>query len=715
MLTREPPQRLPRLISAQEIIPTTKRLLANIQNVRSTIAQTVELSSACFQNAIRPLIDIENSTQCELGMIAMLRYASPEDEARNASVLACQLMRESSAELVARGDLYRIFKKVHDRQEALDHESTKYLNQLLKDYTRCGHGLLDNDQIQLYLDKRNAIDNMRSRFNKSIRDENSGLWFCFEELDGVPQHELARFAKQIEPQEARLRFVRNRKVDSQVVLEYARNPATRKKMYVSSAYKLPENVGLLEEIAKRRHENACRLGYASHAAFRLETKVAKTPEFVEELFEKLEQALFPQAYQEQQVIWERKKSYLHDNNDLTDEDEDTLNPWDTAFYNRLAKEDMRVHQEKVSEYFPLRHTVLAMLEVFSSCLQLRFEHLSQDYVHSSIWHKDVEVWGVWDEREASIGEFVGYLYTDLLSRPNKHQGNQNVNIQRVSFPRGRNPNVGYLKEDGTRVKPATVLMCSFQAQTATGCPLLKHDNLISLFHELGHGIHDLLSRTSYVRFHGWSGPADFAEAPSIMLENWCWIGDELKGMSCHYTRVDPQHAQQWKEDHQGEHLPPKEIPDELLHNLTRSRDFNRASWYMRQLAFARFDMALHNGASYQDGQAFDSTATYHDLMERYLLVKTPDPSSRGHPQADFGHLCAGYDAGYYSYLCAGVFAADMFQTNFATAPRDRLAWDRYRREILEPGSSRDELEMLESFLGHPPNPQRLLGGLRSTP
>lgn len=441
MLTREPPQRLPLLISAQEIIPTTKRLLANIQNVRSTIAQTVELSSACFQNAIRPLIDIENSTQCELGMIAMLRYASPEDEARNASVLACELMRESSAELVARGDLYRTFKKVHDRQEALDHESTKYLNQLIKDYTRCGHGLLDNDQIQLYLDKRNAIDNMRSRFNKSIRDEDSGLWFCLEELDGVPQHELARFAKQVEPQEAPLRFVRNRKADSQVVLEYARNPATRKKMYVSTAYKLPENVGLLEEIAKRRHENACRLGYASHADFRLETKVAKTPEFVEELFEKLEQALFPQAYQEQQVIWERKKSYLHDNNDLTDEDEDTLNPWDTAFYNRLAKEDMRVHQEKVSEYFPLRHTVLAMLEVFSSCLQLRFEHLSQDYVHSSIWHKDVEVWGVWDEREASIGEFVGYLYTDLLSRPNKHQGNQNVNIQRVSFPRGRNPNV----------------------------------------------------------------------------------------------------------------------------------------------------------------------------------------------------------------------------------------------------------------------------------
>lgn len=148
------PQPLPRIISAEEIIPTTKRILEEYRAVRNAVSQSVTPSTACFENVVQPLIDVENRTQGELGVISMLRYASPEQAAREASDEAVRLMGESDAEFTAREDLYLLVKAVTDKAEHLDVEAAKYLGTLLTDFRRCGHGVLNGDQIKSYLNTR---------------------------------------------------------------------------------------------------------------------------------------------------------------------------------------------------------------------------------------------------------------------------------------------------------------------------------------------------------------------------------------------------------------------------------------------------------------------------------------------------------------------------------------------------------------------------------
>ncbi|RFU25411.1 hypothetical protein B7463_g10923, partial [Scytalidium lignicola] len=690
------PQALPQMIPSEQIIPTTKTILAEVRDVRNAVVKNATPSTACFANVIKPLIDIENRIQGRLGLIVMLRYASLDKATREASNEVVRLMGESESEFTAREDFYMLVKAVENKHDELDSEATKYLNCLLIDFMRCGHGVLDKDGVKHYLEKRNEIDKLRRKFNENIRDEDGGVWLSLEELDGVPGKDLSQFLEK-----EGMKFVHFRKTELDIIMKYARNPATRKKMYVADANKLVQNVDLFKEVLIQRDENARLLGYRSHAAFRLEKRVAKSSDWVENFLDNLEAVLIPQGNLEMQELLGIKQRYLAENVDYPQEYPNTMPPWDYAYYTRLSLQDIQVDHAKISEYFPLQNTVLAMLEVFTSCLQLRFVPLSPELITGSRWHEDVEAWSVWDERESSKGEFIGYLYTDLLWRPNKHQGSQNVNIQ-----------CGYLKDDGTRTYPATVLMCSFPRPPTLGYTLLKHNEIVSLFHELGHGIHDLLSRTSYVKYHGHRAPPDFAETPSIMLENWCWMRDELKQMSCHYTTLDSKYLNKWQEEHPGENCPPATIPDDIIDNLIRNRNLNRTLWFLYQLALSRFDMSVHNARNHAECVNLDPTGLYNDLMEKLRFLSNPDPRDRGHPHADFGHLLSGYDAGYYSYLSASVFATDIFQATFAENSRSLPAWDKYRRGILEYGGSRDEMEMMTKFLGRPPSAESLLRSLK---
>jgi metallopeptidase MepB len=562
------PQAPPSIIPTEDIIPTMKRIIAQNVAIRNSILETVTPSAATFLSVIKPLADVQNQSIGKIAVVAMLRYASPDPAAREASDEAIGLMREDESRCTANTNLFRIIQAVKDRAEPLGVEEEKYLNLMLMEFTRCGQGRLSPDQIHIYLENRNHIEKLKREYNRNIRNDDAGLWLSLEELDGVPEQELARFSKRQGAEESDnrdARFVRFTRGDMNAVLQYARNPATRKKMYVANENKVPQNVPLFREAFVLRDENARRLGYASHAAFRLETHVAKTPAWVSNLLDKLEQLLLPRGQREMQILLERREQDYPNSGD-------SMPPWDYDYYSRLALEDLDVKHVQISEYFPVQRTVSAMFDIFASCLQLRFVPFTSELLASSIWHQDVEAWSVWDEREASKNSFIGYIYTDLLWRPGKHKGSQNVNLQ-----------CGYLKGDGTRVYPATILMCSFPRPTASGCALLKHHETVSLFHELGHGIHDLVSRTSFARFHGHKTAPDFFEIPSVILEKWCWKRDELRQMSCHYTTLNSEYLRKWQEEHPREPCPPEKIPEKMLDGLVRSSTSNKALWYLRQM------------------------------------------------------------------------------------------------------------------------------------
>ncbi|KAK1638860.1 peptidase family M3 [Colletotrichum phormii] len=707
-MLRQPPQPLARVLAVDEIIPTVQRVLATQRAAREHAAATITPSEATFANTIAPLLRADDETQGETGSFSVPRFSGPDKATREAVEEGMRLWSASTAERLRMKGVYELVNAVRERDEkGLGDEERRVVRDLWLDYRGAGHGVLDGKGIEVYLERRERIEELKRAFRKNLYDGSGGLWFTEMELEGVPRAEMERWKVGLDdvPEERGKRFITLERADYDAVLRYARDPETRRRVYVAFDNRFPENVPLFKEMLILRDENARILGYGSHADFRIERRVAPSTEWVEGFLGRLSKGLEPRGREEMARVAERKRVDLGIRGDTVggekESEEGKILPWDFEYYTRLLEEEADVDQEMISEYFPLNHTLSAMLGLFSDFLGLEFEPVPKRDLVGKIWDEEVQVWAVWEGRGERKGGFVGYLYADVLWREGKYRTACNVNLQ-----------CGYLKEDGTRVYPATVLMCAFQPPTAASCALLKHREVVTLFHELGHGLHDLLSRTKHTRFHGTRVAPDFGEAPSTMLEKWCWMPDELVKMGRHYTRVELAYMTKWKEDHAyGQEPPPETLPKELVDNLVKSRELNRGLWFLRQLVFATFDMRVNNQESTEALRELDEVKLYNDLQDSMTLK--PNPDKRGYGLVHSTHLIELYDAGYYAYMSAQIFAASFFESCFAKDPRNPEAWDRYRRGILEYGGSRDETEMMTEFLGREPGSDALLRSLGS--
>jgi Zn-dependent oligopeptidase len=232
------------------------------------------------------------------------------------------------------------------------------------------------------------------------------------------------------------------------------------------------------------------------------------------------------------------------------------------------------------------------------------------------------------------------------------------------------------------------MVANFTSPTSTKPSLLKHDEVVTLFHELGHAMHDMCAHVQVSRFHGTSVEYDFVEAPSQMLENWCWQEAELERLSSHYLR------------------PEERLPTDLIRSLISTKNLNAGLMNCRQLFFALWDLRIHSEAGL-DGGAIDGA--YEEMRREIALI--PQPAGVW-PAASFGHMMGGYDAGYYGYMWSQVFSADMFYSRFAdTLAEPQEAGAAYRREILAPGGSRDANVSLKAFLGREPRQESFLRSL----
>lgn len=682
------------MLAASEIVPAMERIIANRKAIREAVATTVTPETASFENVIRPWLEDEDRDAGLWQVIDMYRYAAPDQAARDAAEDATRLMSERGFDFVLREDLYLLVRGASDRDDAPDEESKKAVSKFLREFEDIGHGRLDSDQRKAYLVTRKEIDRLCQTFNQNLRETTEGIWFTREELRGVAPSELESLKVGTEAHNLGKVFIDfSKRADRNLVLVYADNPETRKRLYISNENKLAENAPLFKDIVVLRDHNARLLGYKSHAEKRLQDRVAPSTQWIDEMLARLCAELLPRGKQELDLLINKKRDHIGRHEVRAEE----ILPWDFNYYKRLVEEEQQIDQDKISEYFPLQTTVSAMLRLFAALFQFQFEPIAPPDLDGSTWHKDIEAWSVWDVRESHKGSFIGYLYSDILYREGKYKGNQNVNLQ-----------PSYLRPDGSRVLPVTILMCNFSPSTTTGCALLKHHEVKTLFHELGHGIHDLLSRTKFTRFHAWRAPPDFAEALSTMLENWTWMSEELKEMSCHYTKLGPEYMERWKAQNPGSPPPPEKIPDELVGRLVKSRSLFRAQYILNQAADSTFDMAVHNPLSHDETLELDAAKVYNDIKEDLTMIRNPDVSTRGPAHCHFGHLMSGYDAGYFSYISAQAFAAEFFETAFSADPRSQDAWQRYRTGILEAGGSRDELAMMTEFLGHPPSPEALV-------
>lgn len=460
--------------------------------------------------------------------------------------------------------------------------------------------------------------------------------------------------------------------------------------------KCNQNINLLEEAVIIRDEAARLLGYPDHATLILEDKMAKTPQAVNDFLDDLRKRLASGAEKELDTLKELKRG------DRGDSDGYYL--WDHPYYNaKMLSRNFQLDQNKVSEYFPLHNCLESLLRIFEELFGLIFikiEGNDRNIISETgrgddiIWHPDVELFSVWNEAKCKDSSgFVGYIYFDLLPREGKYRGASNFTLQ-----------PGFSTKNGARRYPATALVCNFSCPTAHKPSLLTHSEVKTMFHELGHGIHNLVSQTTYSCFHGTYTTRDFVETPSKMLEHWCWMPDQIKAISRHWSYISPEYKKAYMDNYASAAEQPEEkMPQQMIQSIINTRNVNAALANLSQVHFALFDQEIHRPKSHEEALNMDVSKRYNKIRHEVSMLDDLGDLEEYHAAALMSHVMAGYDAVLYVYLWSEVYAADMFCTAFSKNPMDKNAGRRYRNMVLKPGGSRDPMELLKDFLGREPS------------
>lgn len=695
---KKPPQAPPLFThTPADLEKVAERMMTRCKSLQDKIVASNTRDTATFDSVLLPMARDDDDMSLESHIITFYQAVSTDAALRDASTEVEKKLDDFGIEASMREDFFQLVDAVFQKQKddtSLDGESRRLLEKDHKGYIRMGLGIPAGPQRDRFKDIKKRLSELSITFQKNLNEEAGGLWFTDAELEGVPEDVLANLKKGEGEHDGKL-WLTFKYPDLFPTLKYCKNAETRRKLFIANENKCNQNVELFKEAILLRDEAARLLGYPNHATFRIEDKMAKTPKTVDDFLGDLRTRLAPGGEKEIAALKELKKADAGEAKDYF--------LWDHRYYDTLMLEkDYQLDQNLISEYFPLQSSIEGMLNIFEELFGLVFVEVQgadRDAIATTskgddiVWHPEVQLFSVWDDDGEGNG-FVGYLYLDLFPRSGKYGHAANFNIQ-----------PGFISANGTRRYPATALVCNFSKPTPKKPSLLKHDEVVTLFHELGHGIHDLVSRTTYSRFHGTSTVRDFVEAPSQMLENWCWTPSQIKSLSKHWSYLSPEYAQAYKS--LGKEQPAEKMPENLINSIVSTRHVNDALFNLRQLHFGIFDMTVHEPQSHDAVQKLDVSETYNKLRKEISKIDGPEALGQdyhwGNGQATFGHLIGGYDAGYYGYLSSQVYSTDMFYTVFRKDPMNKAEGRRYRHTVLEKGGSQDEMKTLEQFLGRPPS------------
>lgn len=606
-----------------------------------------------FDNTVFAIESSDYDHNDAIAQISLLLSVSPFKEVRDAAQEGIEELQRQLVDIEYDADMYRAFQEYASKSEPFAGADKQLFDDMQRAYKRMGFGL-DPEKRQQLKDNLKELSELSTGFDRAIEEYHDQIIVQRDELKGLPDSYINGLQKDDDGN-----YVVTLSYPDYFPFRDRCDSALRRKELVDKFNRKggQANIERLRRVLELRIENAALLGYPNHAAFRLEDRMAKTPETVNAFYKDMNSAVADQARFDLQLLSEMKKKDLGDPTAR-------LAYYDIDYY--IQKDKMQgyaVDDEAIREYFSLDMVKEGMFDLYSKVLGLAFVR-----EHFSNWHTDVEWYRVNDIN----GVLVGYFALDLFPRDGKfsHAMNQTV-IQgrKVS----RDPHAMY-------VAPMCAVVANFKPASAMLPSLLSHGEVQTLFHEFGHAMHVLVTTASYASQAGTNTARDFVEAPSQMFEYWVWEKDLLKKMSKHYVTGEP-------------------LPDDLIDRMIRAKNHARGYFILRQLLIGSFDMALHTAA-----EPIDPVQTFADLYRQMMGM---EPSVDQLWAAGFGHLM-GYDAGYYGYLWSEVYAADMF-TRFrgegVTSPKVGME---YRAKVLEVGSSRDEMESVVDFLGRMPSNKAFL-------
>jgi thimet oligopeptidase len=637
-------------LTPEQVTTGVDRAIAMAEIVVSEIVEVH--GERTFENTLRPLDRIADVLDHATTEFTFMGYVHPDKAVRTAAKEAEEKKDKWASEIYFRDDLNKAVKAYAEGDEAhsLEGERERLLEFVLRDLRRAGHDLDPKTRERIRQLTQREIE-LGVRFQQNIDEWDDWILATREDLEGLPGAYIEGLDVDDETGQFKVTIAYP---DLIPFLENSPRRDLREQLrFKFNSVAIEENRKLLEEALAIRQEIAEAFGLPTWAHHRLELRMAKTPERVQEMYAELQDPLEAAAGRELAAV-----SALLE----ADTGESTVQQWDWSYYDtQQRKTDYGVDNFEVAKYFPLPQVLEGMFELTSEMFGITITEVN-DF---ETWHPDVQLFAITDDES---GEEISRFYLDLFPREGKFG-------HAAEFPLIRSR----IREDGTFQNPMCAMVANLTKPTKDSPSLLQHGEVETLFHEFGHVLHQNLGRTELATFSGTGTERDFVEAPSQIMEHWIWRPEVLKRFAHHYDTGEP-------------------IPTDLVEQLVAARNLNKAMFQLRQMQYGWWDQQLHAGPDR------DIDAIYERGSEISLL-----PSHEGtFALASFGHIMGGYDASYYGYMWAEVFGDDMFsrfEEEGVTNPEVGMA---YREEVLGKGGSLDADVLLVNFLGREPSNEAFL-------
>lgn len=617
-----------------------------------------------FENTIEAL---EHASE-RLGMVSGIFYnqlsAAASDEMEDLAQKIGPVSSNFSSDVIMDEDLFKRVKAVYDAREKLNltSEQATVLDDCYKGFVR-GGALLDATGKKRLREINEQLSVLGPDFSKNVKKSSEAFTLVIDDkkdLSGLPQNAIDAAALEAEERDMKGKWVFTLDYPSYgPFVTYADNRVLREQMWrafgsraVGGEYDNSDNI---LKIVKLKDERAKILGYDHHAAFVLEKRMAKTPDAVMGFLKKLVATYKPAAQND-----------LKDLKDFAAKSgfEGEIMPWDIAYYSEKLKEKLfAFSSEDLRPYFPLEPVLKGTFEHFSKLFGITFTPAQYP-----VWHPDVVAYDVTDNK---TGEFMGLFYADFYPRKGKKPGAWMTSYREQGM------------FTGGMKRPFVAIVCNFTKPTKEAPSLLTHDEVLTLFHEMGHAMHMMLSNVQYASHSGTSVLWDFVELPSQVQENWAYTKETLDLFAKHYKTGEV-------------------IPAELIQKVQDSKNFFVGWMGLRQSNLGLLDMAWHS----TDPNTITDVATFEDMVTKDTSLF---PRLAGPTSASFSHIFGGgYSAGYYSYKWAEVLDADTFELFEEKGLYDSETANKYKTEILGKGGSEDPAILYRNFRGRDADPDALL-------
>lgn len=649
-------------IREEDFKPAT---LAAIDEARANIDSIIHNPDApTFDNTI---VALETSSEL-LGSVTGIFYnqlsAAGTDGLQALAEEIGPVQANFSSDIALNEKLFARIKAVHDARDALTltTEQKTLLEDTYKNFVR-GGALLDEAKKAELRKINEAMSTLSPIFSNNVKKsaEAFELWVTDEaDLEGLPPSAIdgAKHEAEGKGQPDKWLFTLDYPSFGPFIM-YSAKRDLREKIWKANSNKAFgdafDNTETLLKIVKLRHQRAQLLGYKTHADYVLERRMAETPKTAMDFLYRLRDLYKVGALKDLAAI----KDFAAKDG-VTD-----LRPWDVGYYSEKLREQMYAFSgEDFRPYFPLDKVLEGTFAHFSRLFGLKFTPAPD----LPVWHADVTAYDVTD---AATGAFVGTLYADFYPRVGKKPGAWMTSYRDQGLFRG--------KVEG----PVTAIVCNFTKPTKDKPSLLNHDEVLTLFHEMGHATHGLLAKGTYPSQTGTNVLWDFVELPSQVQENWLYEVETLNSFAAHYQT--------------GE-----KIPAALIQKLRDAKNFMSGWMGLRQMGMAILDMLWHTN----DPELISDVIAFEDEA---MKGATLFPRYGGPLSVSFSHIFAGgYSAGYYSYKWAEVLDADAFEAFLEAGLYDQKTAARYRHEILERGGSEHPSILYRNFRGRDADPNALL-------